>query len=210
MGGAVSGKVGPLKLGGGSESTTIEELAVGWHPPATNSAKIAKALSHLAILGLFQVRIFRSVRQILYAARPALAQAKFANRNLTNPCPVFCFIGLVAQFPARRQENCCSAQLIGPSSLLAPRPPRSQDRQENALSLFVPWRSWLLGVLGAKRSENAQSPCFCRRRALRRSMSWTRSNSSSQSCSVIASSSLSGLSKPVGQAAPSCLRANAR
>lgn len=105
MGGAVSGKVGPLKLGGGSESTTIEELAVGWHPPATNSAKIAKALSHLAILGLFQVRIFRSVRQILYAARPALAQAKFANRNLTNPCPVFCFIGLVPQFPAFREKK---------------------------------------------------------------------------------------------------------
>ena len=58
--------------------------------------------------------------------------------------------------------------------------------------------------------QTAQSPCFCRSRALRRSMSWTRSNSSSQSWVVAASSSWSGPPIPVGQAAPSCLRASAR
>jgi hypothetical protein len=88
-------------LGGGSESTTIEELAVGWHPPATNSAKIAKALSHLAILGLFQVRISGLYARAYTPLGPPWLERKFIS-DLYESLPGFLFYRTAALVSSTR------------------------------------------------------------------------------------------------------------
>jgi hypothetical protein len=83
-----------------------------------------------------------------------------------------------------------------------------------AMVLLTPaWVGTLYLGAGAQAREGSasrQSLCFWRSRALSRSISWTRSNSLSQSWSVAAVSPSSGGVIPVGQAAPSRRAASAR
>src|SRR5690606_16582994 len=63
---------------------------------------------------------------------------------------------------------------------------------------------------GGPPKSATQSPCFSRRRALKRSSRCTRSNSSSHSCIVAFSSSCGTGAPGSGQCAPSCLAATVR